>query len=1192
MPNTEIELVTNTVDIVSHSLSTNEFTNSSVTILLTALTEEVSGFRLPDNSFIASKNLNFEVFKNGNYVFYAELNNGEKIPYEVKIRNIDKTNPNKPVFSVNNNGLKIEEQGDLYEQINNSIIEKFENNFFNLDFKFENEEWIRTDKNKFEGTYALSSPSINNGETTTASITVNVPKDKNYTLNLNYLISCQNKKAYGNIYINETPVASNLTGSSDGWKNFTINLEEGDNTIKFEYKKELGNGKPQGLDALLIDNIELLTGSEIIPPSNVQDILYKINDSEWKIYSQELNIENFSSSNNTIYAKTIDHAGNESEISSWTPKNFPVILEGSLDDTYFDSIKINDNYIAVGHTNSPDITNNKFGNDNKSLDIITSIYDKYGNNIKNIIIGGTGDECFNSISESPDGGFVAVGYTHSYDYDFKNLNNATNRRSDGVIVKFNPHYEIEWIKNFGGDKHDQFTKVITDNDGFIVVGSAESKNDDLANLPHVDSEESIILKYDFEGNLIWASNIPLEGYEKLLDITPTSDGYIAVGYSNADGHTSTLNEELLNTGISGHIVKFNKDGQLLWNKVYNSDFNSLFKSVAIYDGDIIIAGSYEPPINTLCEEASVLKNGLVLRFDGDGNLIWEKVIESSTTGELNSITINEHGFIVGGYIDSKIDKLEEDFNNSGVAIDMLGDGTIIGVNRIELDNNAKVTSIFRDNNNYILSGFYNNTSKDGFLYKLRKNNPPIINFENLTIPIGSRFNPKEGVFAYDENEVNISDKIEIVKNNVDINTPGKYSILYQVTDDRGYLVRKERTITVLPKITSINHAPKITADDISIIKGDNFEPLIGVSAYDYEDGDLTKNIEIIENNVDINVAGVYTIIYRVCDKLGASTTYTRAITVTQPLVKLNKPPKIYHKLNHKNIILAKRNLDMLKSDIIAYDEEDGDLTDKIEIIESNIDYNIHGTYIVKYKVTDNDGASSFLSLNAVVENNDNLYSKPKILTSSLNLPKNSSFDPLIGTIAYDEIDGDLTDKIEITENEVNTSTPGVYKVEYRVINSLSVTSHKDRYISIYNIDYSEDNSETKNSLPSIIASDKTIYVGDTFNPLDNVTGFDEEDGDLTDNITIVKNEVNTNTPGTYRIIYSLSDSSNNFIVKEIYITVLEKDNNINSNSNNNDNNNNYNPPINKPSTSDNINSSIILLISSILGLKIKRNKRR
>ena len=57
----------------------------------------------------------------------------------------------------------------------------------------------------------------------------------------------------------------------------------------------------------------------------------------------------------------------------------------------------------------------------------------------------------------------------------------------------------------------------------------------------------------------------------------------------------------------------------------------------------------------------------------------------------------------------------------------------------------------------------------------------------------------------------------------------------------------------------------------------------------------------------------------------------------------------------------------------------------------------------------------------------------------------------MGIIAYNEIDGDLSKDIEVIKNEVDTSTPGIYKVKYRVINSLSVISYKDRYISIYNI---------------------------------------------------------------------------------------------------------------------------------------------
>lgn len=77
-------------------------------------------------------------------------------------------------------------------------------------------------------------------------------------------------------------------------------------------------------------------------------------------------------------------------------------------------------------------------------------------------------------------------------------------------------------------------------------------------------------------------------------------------------------------------------------------------------------------------------------------------------------------------------------------------------------------------------------------------------------------------------------------------------------------------VVVTYKQIDINRIPVINAEDILLTVGDEFNPLDKVSASDYEDRDLTKSIEIIENTVDTSKAGEYIVIYKVTDSQGAS----------------------------------------------------------------------------------------------------------------------------------------------------------------------------------------------------------------------------------------------------------------------------------------------------------------------------------
>lgn len=80
-----------------------------------------------------------------------------------------------------------------------------------------------------------------------------------------------------------------------------------------------------------------------------------------------------------------------------------------------------------------------------------------------------------------------------------------------------------------------------------------------------------------------------------------------------------------------------------------------------------------------------------------------------------------------------------------------------------------------------------------------------------------------------------------------------------------------------------------------------------------------------------------------------------------------------------------------------------------------------------------------------------------------------------------------------------------------------------------------------NQIPRIMTEDKTLIVGDSFDPMKDVTASDKEDGDLTDKIEIIENTVDTSKTGTYTVTYKVTDSNGTSVIKTITITVKDKD---------------------------------------------------
>ena len=82
---------------------------------------------------------------------------------------------------------------------------------------------------------------------------------------------------------------------------------------------------------------------------------------------------------------------------------------------------------------------------------------------------------------------------------------------------------------------------------------------------------------------------------------------------------------------------------------------------------------------------------------------------------------------------------------------------------------------------------------------LNANQIPVINAGDKELTVGDVFDAKEGVTAWDEEDGDITDRIEVVSNNVDASKAGKYEVTYKVTDSQGESVSKTITVTVVEK---------------------------------------------------------------------------------------------------------------------------------------------------------------------------------------------------------------------------------------------------------------------------------------------------------------------------------------------------------------------------------------------------------
>ena len=329
----------------------------------------------------------------------------------------------------------------------------------------------------------------------------------------------------------------------------------------------------------------------------------------------------------------------------------------------------------------------------------------------------------------------------------------------------------------------------------------------------------------------------------------------------------------------------------------------------------------------------------------------------------------------------------------------------------------------------------------------------------------------------------------------------------------------------------INSAPVIHATDKTITVGDTFDPMADVTAEDAEDADLTAQIVVEKNDVKTDVAGKYEVTYKVTDSQGATRRKTIIVTVNPKMEVLNEAPVIH--ATDKTITVGDTFDPM--ADVTAEDAKDGNLTTKIEVEKNDVKTDVAGKYEVTDKVTDNQGATRRKTIIVTVNPKmEPMNAAPVIKAEDKTITVGDTFNPMDGVTATDAEEGNLTANIEVKKNDVDTTTPGKYEVTYKVTDSQGASFTKSITVTV------NPKMEVLNEVPTIDATDKTITVGDTFDPKAGVTAKDAEDGDLTDKIEVVKNTVDTKKAGEYEVTYKVTDSDGATCTKTIKVTVKEK----------------------------------------------------
>ncbi|MFI5187776.1 MAG: gliding motility-associated C-terminal domain-containing protein [Chitinophagales bacterium] len=214
--------------------------------------------------------------------------------------------------------------------------------------------------------------------------------------------------------------------------------------------------------------------------------------------------------------------------------------------------------------------------------------------------------------------------------------------------------KINWASHFGGSAVDvPFAIKFTADGGTIAAGYTSSKDGQVGFHANRDYWDLWIVKLNKCGVIEWQRSLGGTGYESARDVEQTSDGgYIVLGETN-----STDGDVIAGFGGTKDIwlLKFDGSGNLQWQKRYGGSGLDIGNRIAVMnDGSFLIAAS------TSSNDGDITGNhgtggytdAVIMKISATGILQWSKCFGGSKNEELLDFKIINGKIFAAGFANS------------------------------------------------------------------------------------------------------------------------------------------------------------------------------------------------------------------------------------------------------------------------------------------------------------------------------------------------------------------------------------------------------------------------------------------------------------------------------------------------------------------------------------------------------------
>ncbi|MFI5205754.1 MAG: hypothetical protein ACHQVK_02335, partial [Candidatus Paceibacterales bacterium] len=226
-----------------------------------------------------------------------------------------------------------------------------------------------------------------------------------------------------------------------------------------------------------------------------------------------------------------------------------------------------------------------------------------------------------SVQQTPDSGYVIVGYTNSFGAG----------KEDVYLIKTNMNGDTLWTKTYGGPDSDYgYALWQTADSGYIITGLTFSFG--------AGGRDVFLIRTNSMGDTLWTKTYGGTGQDVGYDVQQTSDGgYLIAGYTSSFG---AGNDDV-------YLIKTNSAGDTLWTRTFGgTSFDQGYFAQETYTGEYIVTG-YTNSFGTGLDDFYLLKT------KSNGDLIWSKTFGGAGYDDpffLQQTT--DSGYIITGFTGS------------------------------------------------------------------------------------------------------------------------------------------------------------------------------------------------------------------------------------------------------------------------------------------------------------------------------------------------------------------------------------------------------------------------------------------------------------------------------------------------------------------------------------------------------------